>query len=104
MSVCTSHSEIDAEIWILIQLSYRMEAVPPLQDFTRANFKSKPILESEIRAFLKTATDCHLWKQTNALKQLKNDIGFVGAVRRTASKSFKVKNRELDPATPCVRG
>ena len=54
--------------------------------------------------FFKTATDRHSWQQTNALKQLKNDIGFVGLVRRTASKLFKVKNRELDPATPCVRG
>ena len=54
--------------------------------------------------FFKIATDRHSCQQTNALKQLKNDIGFVGLVRRTASKLFKVKNRELDPATPCVRG
>ena len=54
--------------------------------------------------FFKIATDRHSCQQTNALKQLKNDIGFVGLVRRTASKLFRVKNRELDPATPCVRG
>ena len=104
MSVCTSHSEIDAEILILIQLSYRKEALAPLQDFTRANFKSKQILESEIRAFFKTATDRHLWKQTNALKQQKNDIGFVESLRRTATKSLKDKNRKVDTVTPCAHG
>ena len=81
-----------------------MQDLPRSLEFSLANLETKDIFKSKMRLIFEGATNRHNHNESYASEHQKNDIGYVGLMRRTASKLCKDQNRKNDPTTLCVHG